>query len=159
MGLGYGLRLRALLLLLLPLCFCCGGDMVYSHYENTDLSGWQKEDTLFYNVPKMRQGGRYREELSLRGNGFYPFKTLEVIVEQCVLPRGEVLRDTVPIEMMDRRGNIQGRGMSVYNYSQPLRVIDLSARDSLIIKIRHNMKRELLPGISDIGIQIRLGEN
>ena len=42
--------------------------------------------------------------------------------------------------------------MSYYQYDFPLSTLRLKEGDSLALVVRHAMKREILPGISDVGI-------
>ena len=37
----------------------CNGGMVYDRYTNTPVSGWEKNDTLYYSVPAVKSGGTY----------------------------------------------------------------------------------------------------
>ena len=49
---------------------------------------------------------------------------------------------------------MKGHGISTYQYNFHLTTLTLNEGDSLHIAVRHNMKREILPGISDIGIRL-----
>jgi gliding motility-associated lipoprotein GldH len=53
---------------------------------------------------------------------------------------------------MNTRGNTRGQGINYYQYNFHIADVALIEGDSLRISIRHDMKREILPGISDIGI-------
>ena len=44
--------------------------------------------------------------------------------------------------------------MSVYQFAFPVADVDLNEGDSVQIRIRHDMKREILPGIADVGIKL-----
>ena len=130
----------------------CKRQTVYNHYEHTPLSGWEKNDTLVFDVPAMTQDGRYVEEVGLRINGDYPFTGLSLIVKQTVHPSMETKSDTLNCKLIDQQGVAKGRGVSHYQYLFHLTTLELKKDDRLHIDIRHNMKREILPGISDIGI-------
>ena len=56
---------------------------------------------------------------------------------------------------MDAKGNSMGVGMSYYQFRFPIRELPLHRADSVVVKIRHDMKREILPGISDVGYLLR----
>ena len=56
---------------------------------------------------------------------------------------------------MDVKGNSIGVGLSYHQYAFPIATLSLHAADSIVVKVRHDMKREILPGISDIGYQLR----
>lgn len=134
----------------------CSSDTVYDSYGHTPLAGWEKNDTLSFYVPKMAQRGTYAEEIGVRMTEAFPFTSVSLILQQTVLPSGREYSDTVKCTITDSRGNFLGDGVSAYQYSFPVRDIQLQKGDSLHITIRHNMKREILPGVSDVGLKIRI---
>ena len=133
----------------------CNRKTIYSHYEHTTVDGWEKTDTLEFCVPKVGKAGRYREEIGLRTNISYPFTGLTMIVEQQVTPSGLLRSDTLHARLMDDEGNVQGRGVSYYQYNYELCDLQLQENDSLTVRIRHHMLRLLLPGVTDIGVTLR----
>lgn len=152
-------RVNTYILYLACACTCllavaCQLDTAYNHYEPTPLSGWERNDTLIYHVGPIRQDGHYIEEIGLRINGDYPFKSLNLIVEQRILPSGYMHRDTLSCSVFDEQGIAKGRGVSHYQYLFHLTTLSLHKDDRLHIAIRHDMKREILPGISDIGVKL-----
>jgi hypothetical protein len=66
-----------------------------------------------------------------------------------------IIRYNLPCRLMNKRGYTQGQGINYYQYEFIVADIPLNAGDSLRIGIRHDMKREILPGLSDLGIIIR----
>ena len=136
------------------LCVACQQKTVYNHYEHTPLSGWERNYTLTYAVGPIKYDGQYREEIGLRISGAYPFMGLNLVVEQRVMPSGDTRRDTLNCTVIDDKGNAKGRGVSHYQYLFHLTTLSLHKDDRLYIAIRHDMKREILPGISDIGVKL-----
>lgn len=132
----------------------CKNSRVYDHYEHTPLSGWEKNDTLFFDIPPVAQGGSFHEELSLRVNGAYPFMQLSMIVEQMQLPMGFHRADTLNLKLQDHDGRVMGHGVNYFQYSFPITNLQLNSGDSLHVIVRHNMKREILPGIADVGFRL-----
>ncbi len=132
----------------------CNRKTVYDRYGHTPITGWEKNDTLSFYVSPMAEGGNYAEELGLRINGAYPFMDLCLVVEQRILPGNLTLRDTVNCQLADNNGQMKGHGISFYQYNIPITELKLSKGDSLQVFIRHNMKREILPGISDVGVKL-----
>ena len=133
----------------------CDRHTVYNRYEHTPVAGWEKNDTLVFNTEPMAQTGQYIEEIGLRINGSYPFTGLSLIVEQTVYPSKDTRSDTLSCSLIDEDGNAKGRGVSHYQYMFHLTTLKLNHGESLHIAIRHDMKREILPGISDVGIRLR----
>lgn len=133
----------------------CSPGMVYNKYQSTPILGWEKNDTLSFEVPRFTESDSYDVELGLRINNAYPFTALTIIVEQTVFPSGRTYKDTLDCELIDKHGREIGNGVSYFQYIFPIGEASLKAGDSLHVNIRHDMKREMLPGISDVGLQIR----
>lgn len=132
----------------------CNRKTVYNRYNHTPLAGWEKNDTLIFKIPPFAASGNYKEEIGLRINDSYPFMGLCLIVEQTILPSNLTKSDTINCKLFDKDGNVKGRGISYYQYNFHFTDVSVNAGDSIEIRVRHNMKREILPGISDIGIKI-----
>ena len=129
-------------------------DTVYHRYSHTSVSGWEKNDTLKFYVPRLRQGGIFAQQLDVRINGAYPFTAATLIVKQRIVPGNAVLTDTVNCTFSKPDGTRLTRGISYYQYSFPIAKPDLREGDSLVVSIYHDMKRDMLPGISDVGLHI-----
>jgi gliding motility-associated lipoprotein GldH len=143
------------MLLAVLLLTACKQRTVYYHYEHTPLSGWEKNDTLVFTTDTIAIDGTYSEEIGIRINGTYPFLQLNLVVEHLVMPAMTVKSDTLSCRLIDETGNALGNGVSNYQYLIPLTSLTLKKGDWLRIAIRHDMKREILPGISDIGLRLR----
>lgn len=132
----------------------CESGTVYNSFKNTALSGWEKNDTLFFSISPVEMPGKYNEEIGLRINGDYPFTGVTLIIEQTVIPDGGTRCDTLKCALTDSKGRVSGHGISYYQYMFPLACIDLARGDSLQVSVRHVMKREILPGIANIGLRL-----
>lgn len=132
----------------------CDGGTIYNSYAHTPMEGWEKNDTLVFDVPRLPATARYRQELGLRISGAYPFTRLSLLVEQTVEPGHRVRRDTLDCRLYDDKGNVLGDGVTQFQYSFILADVTLHKGDSLHVCVRHIMKREILPGISDVGLRI-----
>ncbi len=152
----------------------CTSQTKYYHYVHTPVTGWEKNDTISFDVPPLEQGGEYGRQVDLRITGFYPFMKLTLIVEtDCIgrhqrgrkasrahvaygtsHGRGDVSRDTVRCTLISSDGRATGHGVGNYQYTFSMPTRTYHGGDSLHITIRHDMKREILPGISDIGMKL-----
>ncbi len=132
----------------------CTGSTVYHRYKNVPVTGWEKNDTVVFEVPGMKAAGIYQRQLGLRITGDYPFQGLTLIVEQqtnnLLVPQS----DTLNCNIFNKHGNPVGHGVSRYQYLFPLPDVPLDSGQALRISVRHDMKREILPGITDIGIEL-----
>ena len=137
----------------------CNQQTVYDKYAHTPIAGWEKNDTLSFDIPPLWEAGHYSERLGLRITGDYPFMGLTLIVEQNIYHNNKKMAseskiDTINCQLIDKNGTTKGQGISYYQYNFPINIYKMHQGDSIHIAIRHDMKREILPGISDIGIKI-----
>ncbi len=132
----------------------CDTHTVYSHFEHTSINGWERNDTLTFVTPPL-DAGTYDEALAVRISGDYPFMNVNLVVEQTASTSHQVIRDTLVCSLVDKEGIIKGHGVSSYQYLFPLKRLYLQDDASLHIAVRHDMKREMLPGIKDLGIIIK----
>lgn len=147
--------LLSFFLLAILLLTSCKQSTVYYHYENTPEGGWEKNDLLTFETNRMSDDAICQEELALRISNKYPFMRLRLIVEQTIYPAGATTTDTLDCDLIDERGNAIGQGVSQYQYTFPLKDQQLHRGDSLHLSVHHDMKREILPGITGIGIKVK----
>lgn len=132
----------------------CDRMPVYSHYEHTPAAGWEKNDTVTFRLSPVKEAGDYHEELGLRINEDYPFQGLCLVIQQTVLPSGYQHNDTLNCSLIDKNGRVKGAGIKHYQYNFHVNTIRLNEGDSLHVLVKHNMKREIMPGITDIGLRV-----
>lgn len=132
----------------------CNRKTVYYRFSHTPVEGWERNDTLTFDVRPMAEAGDYRQEIGLRIDSHYPFMGLSLIVDQTVLPSGFTVSDTLNCNLIAADGTVKGRGLSIYQYKYHLKNIRLDSGDSLHICVRHDMVREVMPGIVDVGVRI-----
>lgn len=144
----------------------CNETLVYDRYEHTPIAGWEKNDVLSFDIPPLKSPGTYEQELGLRVTGVYPFMGLTLIVDQCIFPQTKAQgaitiekSDTIQCDLINQDGTTKGQGISYYQYNFPINTYRFASGDSIHVTIKHDMKREILPGISDIGFKMsHIGE-
>ncbi len=136
------------------LLLSCTGRKVYDTYHHTFISGWDRGEVLSYDVPRMKTTAKYSTMLGLRVSDGYPFQSLTLIVEQTIYPKKTTRRDTLNCQIYDSRGTIRGKGISCFQYHYQVSQMNLQEGDSLHVTVRHDMRREIIPGIADVGIEI-----
>lgn len=132
----------------------CNRRLVYDKYQSTPVAGWEKNDTLSFGISPVDSAASYEARLGLRVTDAYPFTALTLIVEQHVFPSDEVRVDTVQCQLADARGNAVGKGVSYHQYQFHVATVQLQHGDSIHVRVRHDMKREILPGVSDVGMSL-----
>ena len=133
----------------------CNDNIVYYRYLSTPLSGWAKNDTLSFHLPKTQVEGKYSMDMCLRVSNSYPFTSLTLIVKKTFFPSMIISNDTIRCKLRDEKGVPRRQGVSYYQYSFHIDDLHLQQDDSLQVDIRHDMKREMLPGIGDVGILMK----
>lgn len=135
------------------LLVACDGT-VYDTYRHTPTAGWEKNDTLFYDIPPVRSAADYELQLGIRTNNAFPFVAVTLIIDQTVLPSGQTMSDTLDCHLTKENSTQKPNGISYSQYTTVVRRLRLAAKDSLHITVRHDMKRDILPGVSDVGIAL-----
>lgn len=146
----------------------CQDHRVYDHFEHTPLTGWEKNDSQFFNIPQIVNEDNYNLNLGLRISSIYPYQSLTLIVRQTVYPKTEkkgkghqtsavqpqrTYVDTMNCRLISPDGKSRGKGIGSIQYQFHVTNIHLNRGDSVHICVSHDMKQEILPGISDIGIE------
>ena len=132
----------------------CNQGVIYNHYEHVDNDGWERNDTMHVYVPAVKEAGSYRQQLMLRTDNSMPFLSLSVVVEQDIFPSGMKLRKRIECPLIEKNGRVMGKGISCYQYSFNLDDVELYEGDSLHVYVMHHMKRETMPGITDVGMEL-----
>jgi gliding motility-associated lipoprotein GldH len=119
-----------------------------------DNDGWERTDTMHFYIPHVQEPGVYQQQVMLRTDNSIPFLGISVIVEQEIYPRGEHKRKRINCPLIEKNGHVMGNGISCYQYSFKVDSVELYEGDSLHVYVMHHMKRETMPGITDVGIEI-----
>ena len=65
------------------------------------------------------------------------------------------MSDTITCSLFDADGSIKGKGVSLFQYNSHIKDLSIEKGDSIEVRVRHNMKREILHGITDIGVRVK----
>lgn len=134
--------------------YACNESTIYDSYHHVDKVGWERTDTLVYDVKPVAKEGEYAEGVGMRLNSEYPFIQLCLVVEQMILPSRMVRTDTLMCDITTADGTSYGHGVNLYQYYLPIGSVALAEGDSLHIAVRHNMRRELLKGVLEVGVKL-----
>ena len=143
------------LLALIALCGC-QQQVAYHEFRHIYEPGWDKTDTIHFDTRSLSAGGSYRLDAELRTDKNYPFQKLTIEIEQTVYPSKEKYHDVIDCDLISEEGVIEGDGISYFQYQFHVRDLSLHKGDSVHICLTHNMKREIMPGITDVGIRLSL---
>ena len=134
----------------------CDHQTVYYHYEHTLADGWDRTDTLHYEIASLPADGDYEAEVGVRINRNYLFQNVGIIVDIRSVRTRQTWSDTVNCIVRDQDGDVEGQGISQYTALFPLKHLHLQQGDTLNVSIRHHMRREVLQGVTDVGVKLRV---
>ena len=139
----------------------CNDPRTYDHYESVSVKGWERNDTLTFNLPRQWEGS-YELSLGLRASQTFPYRSVSLIVESAIInykhkkKLERMRRDTIHCEIITDKGMLAGQdGISNTEIRQHVASFQLNRNDSLHITIHHVMSRNSIPGISDIGLRLQ----
>lgn len=138
----------------------CGLDGTnFSRYHALPAEGWRYGDTLAYCVriadtsgygeaPDSVDTGELR--VALRHDGSYPYSA--VALEVTYPERGRLRRDTIRMQLADSFGRWTGQGFGDSYQTEAVVTPSLTLADSSMVTVRHVVRADTLPGISQVGL-------
>ena len=131
------------LVMAVTLLASCRDARVYDHFEPVNDDGWGRNDTVRFAISRLRVNHRF------------PYRDLSLIVCYETYPSGNVDPDTVQIHVLNEKGQPIGRmGITSASISAKVKELNLRDGDSLYVTVHHNMRRDQLTGVSDVGLQL-----
>lgn len=128
---------------------CQRGTLLHS-FQSLPHETWGMRDTLTFGMDSL---GVQEAQLSvcLRFTHHFPYRSLWMVVERsgAKLP---LRRDTLNIPVMTDDGGSMGSGVHLIQIEHP--VGNIACNDSLRLRLYPIMRREQLPGVSDVGVKI-----
>ena len=139
----------------------CFDNTIHFEYKGTDIRGWNREDSITFNIRPLEVSSYYFEEIGIRANIEYPYERIHLKVRQEVISttdttRRQTITDKVSLPIYDEKGTPIGSGVNLRQYQIPLKTIKLQAGDSLKVSIKHNMRDSVICGIADVGVKIEV---
>lgn len=178
----YPLALLALLLALGGACLHDKARPVAYAYVPTPVDGWETGDTLHFTVDSLPRTAPYNVAVGLRTSAAqpFPYRSLWLVVRErwtvpalydqmadsALLMRLHAVRaadstawhfehtDTVQLRLTDAEGDVVGEGISRFQYVFTLHTHVLPRGARADVSIFHLMRRDMLPGITDVGIML-----
>lgn len=150
--------LRAMAMLLWTMLLCnCFNDTVSLQYKHLGQEGWDRSDTLVFDLPEVKAGGEFLPSVLIRTDNLFPYSKLWLCYELELECPKLAVRDTMCIEFAQQNMGIVTNGLIVRKYVQDSRSIRLTAGQRGRIRIYHLMMQEVMPGILEVGTEIRRG--
>lgn len=132
-------------------------DSIPAHYayRSTPVNGWEPKDTLSFPIDTIGHTGRYAVSVGVRTTALFPFQSLWLVVKQQWQRPSAGKLDTVVCRFTNAAGDPADHGLSINQHEIPFDTLHLQRGTCGRITVRHIMRRDILPGVSDIGIIMR----
>lgn len=140
--------------------FGCVKNTAYNSYKGTDVSGWNQDTSVIFDVDITDTVSAYNIILNVRHTTEYPYQNLWMFVRSCS-PDGIVRDDTTACFLADNTGKWLGQSyFSVYE--MPVMFMDkirFPKEGVYHFEIYQGMRDSMLKGIRDIGITIEKSDS
>lgn len=131
--------------------------LVYE-YQPVSFEGWSKTDTVVIELPEVAQTGWCRAQVGVRTNTAYPYRNIWLGVCQTLHHPDTVFLDTVTCPVM-LDSDLGKNGISLFLTECDLPERLYQAGQSGTIRIFHILRREEVPGVGQVGIEIKPTEH
>lgn len=132
----------------------CDNATVFHAYQGIDKEGWGKHDTLIYQLPKDSIPDTYAISVGLRTTDDYRYTDLWIVIAQDLEQKGIFKRDTIKYPVTDKNGSMLGTGYATHQQEIPALTVRSTPAGGTTVKLFHIMKREVVGGIQDVGINV-----
>lgn len=133
---------------------CCTGPTIYHSYQTLEEAGWAKHDTLTFQLPQDSIPDTYSIKIGLRTTDDYRYTSLWLVMEQDLQKKGVFVRDTINYPITDKNGGTIGKGFSSHQQEIPVKSLSVTKEGGTTVRLFHIMKREVIPGVQDVGINV-----
>ena len=102
----------------------------------------------------VKESGLYDINIGVRTTNDYPYQKLWLSIAAEFSNPDTVFTDTVACVFADKNGVRSGNGTDMYQYDFNLGDVNLQKGQTGRFTIHHIMRREIIPGVSNIGVRI-----
>ena len=146
---------RSLFFLLIGLFLSsCTGNTLYHSYKPLPADGWDRRDTVCFDVPQQAENIRGTLFVGLRTVAHIGIQDVALAVEQCD-GAGIVSRcDTLRYPLTDAEGNALTSGVNNHQYETKQLPFLMRKGKGAHVRIHHLMTPETISGITELGIRV-----
>lgn len=146
---------RAILLPLIGLSIaaCTDGTVLHS-YKPLPADGWDKRDTICFDVPQTETDINGTLLIGLRTTSNIGMQDVVLAVEQIGETASLCRCDTIRYPLTDAEGNALSKGVNTHQYETQHIPFHIQKGQSCSVRIHHLMRKETILGISEVGIRI-----
>ena len=124
------------------------------HYTPVSACEWEKDSVVTVSVDTVKDSGIYQMNVETRISYGFPYQYLWLQISTEMHRPYRRSSDTLKCRIADERGLYQGSGLVLFGKKHFLKEVYLRKGQYGTVQIRHIMRRNPLPGISDIGLSV-----
>lgn len=132
----------------------CFNGTAYHNYVSIDNEEWFAKDSLHFRIDSIPTTNDFITDLEFRTNVRYPYRNISFVMTQSVRHKNKSVTKTLNYDVAEINGKRNGEGITYRTHHIQFCTMSLESGDTLDIFIKHNMKDNVLPGITDIGVLI-----
>ena len=135
----------------------CDKQTIYHSYQSLPAEGWQKKDTLSFNVEVPDSFTYYKLSVEVRNRNDYPYQNINLSIRY-IAPTDTLSlpADTIQLTLANKEGKWKGTGWgSLYQSEFPIGSIQIGKPGIYQFKIAYAFPDKVLSGINDIGIKLK----
>jgi len=143
------------LVALLLLASACDTAVVFEEHQPIPSEGWHYKNLVVFEALVNDTTNLHNLYIDVRNTTDYGFSNFFVFLD-IEFPDGNLLRDTIECALADRTGKWTGKGFGKIRSNRFLFRTDVwfPIEGTYVFTIEQAMRREVLEGISDIGLRI-----
>ena len=132
---------------------CIGGTYFHS-YKPLPIEGWERRDTVCFNMPQATQDFSGTLTIGLRTIAHVGVQDIVLAVEQCHEASEACRCDTIRYPLTDTEGDALNPGVNYHQYETQHLPISMKKGQGCTVRIHHLMTPETMKGITELGIKI-----
>lgn len=146
---------KTILTTLLLLTSSCIGDTLQHQFVHISTDGWYRNDTIVFDLPPAFAEGLYAVDTEIRTKCPATYQRLYLVRELTLQTPLMVHKDTICIETGNSLATCEEKGVTLKCYNHCDSILFLRNGQNGRVRLYHIMSQEIMPHITDIGIQVR----
>jgi len=137
----------------------CGPEALYADSLGVDAEGWKSAEAAEFRWEVSDTSRVHDLYIDVRNDATYPFSNMYLFVD-FTFPNGKTNRDTLALELADAQGNWLGSGSGHVHDHRIVWHDDarFPLQGQYAVRIVHAMRRDPLPGITDVGVRVEYAD-
>ena len=135
------------------LAACIGGTCFHS-YKPLPAEGWERRDTICFDLPQADQDYNGTLTIGLRTKAYIDMQDIVLAVEQLNDSAEVCRRDTIRYPLTNTKGDALAKGVNHPQYETEQLPIRMKKGQGGSVRIHHLMRNETVQGFTELGIKI-----